>query len=172
MENTIDKREYDNIYQELWYWFGKYNGNNKLSLVSKMSLVSSSIKKYMPDFNFVGFYVVAPLLDKEAKPLEESVLEIGPFCSDHLPCCRIKYGKGVCGSTWQDKKIHTVNDVKCLENYIACDSDTKSEIVLPVFKSKDNKEDVVAVLDIDSTVLNRFDKEDEEWLQKILELIY
>ena len=170
--NNIDKNAYENAYNDLYFWFEEYNGANKLSFTSKMSLITSAIKKHLTDFGFVGFYVVAPLLDDKGQPLEDQVLEIGPYCSDILPSCRIRLGKGVCGSSWKDKKTYIENDVSTCTNYIACDDVTKSEIVLPVFKSKDNKDDVIAVLDIDSIYLNRFEREDEEWLNKILDLIY
>ena len=65
-----------------------------------------------------------------------------------------------------------MEDVRICKNYIACDGKTLSEIVLPVFSSKDNLTDVVAVLDIDSGIKGRFDKIDQEFLEKVINYLY
>jgi GAF domain-containing protein len=76
---------------------------------------------------------------------------------------RISFGKGVCGETWQRGHTIIVSDVKNCKNYIACDSATKSEIVIPIWDHREkvgNKDQVLGVWDIDSGIIDRFDKVD------------
>jgi L-methionine (R)-S-oxide reductase len=76
---------------------------------------------------------------------------------------RISLGKGVCGETWQRGQTIIVSDVKNCKNYIACDSATKSEIVIPIWDHKEKvgiQQEIVAVWDIDSAIINRFDEVD------------
>ena len=104
-------------------------------------------------FWWTGFYRVAG---------EELVL--GPF-QGPLACSRIAYGRGVCGTAWQEARTQVVPDVEQFPGHIACSSASKSEIVVPMFK--DGK--VVAVLDIDSEHLATFDETDKMWLERIVE---
>lgn len=119
-------------------------------VIANMANISACLKD---TFNFwwVGFYRVSG---------EELVL--GPF-QGPLACTRIRKGKGVCGTAWQEAKTVIVPDVDEFPGHIACSSLTRSEIVVPVFK--DNK--VVAVLDIDSEKLATFDETDKEYLEKL-----
>ena len=151
------KNKYKSIYGEAESYMKYYNKEDPLSLVAKMSLVSASIKM-MPGLNFVGFYLKK----------NEEFLEIGPYQSDILPCARIQIGKGVCGTSWKEQKTIIVNDVNSIENYIACDDVTKSEMVLPYF---DKSGTFIGVLDIDSTELNFFNEIDEINIKKYLELL-
>ena len=79
-------------------------------------------------------------------------------------------GKGQCGQCAAEQRVMIANNVKELENYIACDSDTQSEIVIPCFVGSEKK--LVTVLDIDSPDLATFDEEDQKGLEKLLTLIY
>ena len=107
-------------------------------------------------FWWTGFYRV---MDGE--------LVLGPF-QGPLACSRIKYGKGVCGTAWEQRATQVVEDVELFPGHIACSSLSRSEIVVPIWH-----EDVVCgVLDIDSEKLATFDQTDKEWLEKIVELIY
>lgn len=106
-------------------------------------------------FWWVGFYRVC---DEE--------LLLGPF-QGPLACTRIKKGRGVCGSAWQQERCIIVPDVEEFPGHIACSSASRSEIVLPLFKENN----IVAVLDIDSEHLNHFDDIDRLWLEKILTLL-
>ena len=119
-------------------------------VIANMANISACLKD---TFNFwwVGFYRVSG---------EELVL--GPF-QGPLACTRIRKGKGVCGTAWQETKTVIVPDVDEFPGHIACSSLTRSEIVVPVFK--DNE--VVAVLDIDSEKLATFDETDKEYLEKL-----
>ena len=106
-------------------------------------------------FWWTGFYRVAG---------EELVL--GPF-QGPLACSRIKYGRGVCGTAWQEQQTQVVPDVELFPGHIACSSMSRSEIVVPVWRG----EEIMAVLDIDSEHLATFDEVDKEWLERIVALL-
>ena len=91
---------------------------------------------------------------------------LGPF-QGPLACTRIGFGKGVCGTAWQEKKTLIVDDVHQFKGHIACSSASKSEIVVPITKNGE----VTGVLDIDSQYLSTFDEVDGEWLEKITGLL-
>ena len=91
-------------------------------------------------------------------------LVLGPF-QGPLACSRIAYGRGVCGTAWQEARTQVVPDVEQFPGHIACSSASKSEIVVPLLK--DGK--VTAVLDIDSEHLATFDETDKMWLERIVE---
>ena len=119
--------------------------------IANMANISACLKD---TFNFwwVGFYRV--IADE---------LVLGPF-QGPLACTRIRKGKGVCGTVWQNAETVIVTDVDEFPGHIACSSLSKSEIVLPVFKNNE----VVAVLDIDSEKLATFDAIDKEYLEKLV----
>lgn len=106
-------------------------------------------------FNYlwVGFYLV-----------KNDELVLGPF-QGPIACTRIQKGKGVCGSSWEQKKTLVVRDVDEFPGHIACSSDSKSEIVVPLIKQ--NK--VVGVLDIDSNEIGTFDATDSKYLTQLCE---
>ena len=104
-------------------------------------------------FWWTGFYRVAG---------QELVL--GPF-QGPVACTRIKFGRGVCGTAWKEKRTIVVNDVEEFPGHIACSSASRSEIVVPIFSNGE----VVAELDIDSENLATFDETDKLYLEKIVE---
>lgn len=106
-------------------------------------------------FWWTGFYIVKG---------EELVL--GPF-QGPVACTRILYGRGVCGSSWKRKQSIVVPDVEQFPGHIACSSESRSEIVVPVLKNGE----VCAVLDIDSAEYSTFDETDKLWLERIASLI-
>ena len=112
--------------------------------------------KFGMDFFWVGFYLV-----------KNDQLVLGPF-QGPVACTRINLGKGVCGTSWQKKEIIIVEDVEKFPGHIACSSLSKSEIVLPLFDAEKN---VIGVFDVDSDELNSFDKTDEIYLNKIINLL-
>ena len=93
-------------------------------------------------------------------------LVLGPF-QGPVACTRIGYGKGVCGTSWKEKKTLVVEDVEQFPGHIACSSESKSEIVVPLLKNGD----VIGVLDIDSERLATFDATDQLWLEQIAEVV-
>lgn len=125
------------------------------NIIANLSNIMAALK-YTMNFFWVGVYFV-----------KNEELVLGPF-QGPVACTRIKYGKGVCGTSWANKKSIIVPDVEQFPGHIACSSLSKSEIVIPVFNSK-NK--IVMVFDIDSDELNSFDTVDEQYLNKIISLI-
>ena len=103
-------------------------------------------------FWWTGFYRVI-----------EGELLLGPF-QGPVACMHIGYGKGVCGTAWKERRSIVVPDVEQFPGHIACSSESRSEIVVPVIQH----DRVVAVLDIDSRELGTFDDVDKEWLEKIV----
>lgn len=124
-------------------------------LIANLSNLTSALK-YGMEFFWVGFYFVKG---------EELVL--GPF-QGTVACTRIAYGKGVCGKAWESKKAIVVEDVDHFPGHIACSSESKSEIVLPVF---DKSGRVFMVLDVDSNKLMDFGEVDKFYLQKIVKIV-
>ena len=93
-------------------------------------------------------------------------LVLGPF-QGPLACTRIAYGRGVCGTAWQEERTLVVSDVHQFKGHIACSSASNSEIVVPVFRNGN----IIAVLDIDSEHYNTFDETDRVWLERIVTII-
>ena len=124
-------------------------------VIAVMSNVAAAIHQTM-GFWWTGFYRVKG---------EELVL--GPF-QGPVACMHIAYGKGVCGMAWQRAETVVVEDVEQFPGHIACSSESKSEIVVPVFGG-DGK--VTAVLDIDSEKLATFDDTDRRYLEEICRLL-
>ena len=122
--------------------------------IANMANVAAALKQTF-NFFWVGFYIV-----------KDDMLVLAPF-QGPIACTRIRYGKGVCGTAWKEATTQIVPDVDLFPGHIACNSDSKSEIVVPVIR--DGK--VVAVLDIDSDELNSFDETDAVYLEKICRLI-
>lgn len=107
-------------------------------------------------FFWVGFYLV-----------EGEELILGPFQGD-IACTRIRRGRGVCGTAWAEDKTLVVADVDAFPGHIACSSSSRSEIVVPVHDASGT---VVAVLDIDSSVLADFSALDAEALERYVQLL-
>lgn len=122
--------------------------------VARMANVAAMIHQTF-GFWWTGFYRVVG---------EELVL--GPF-QGPLACMRIRYGRGVCGTAWKERRTVIVEDVEQFPGHIACSSASRSEIVVPLMRG----DEVVAVLDIDSEKLATFDEEDRHWLEQIVLLV-
>ncbi len=122
-------------------------------LISVMSTISCELYNAFERFSWVGFY----------RLIDEITLKVGPYQGTH-GCLTINIEKGVCGKCVRENKIQIENDVCKIPHHIACSSETKSEIVLPV---RDSENKVKAVLDIDSKEINCFDEVDEKYLKKI-----
>jgi GAF domain-containing protein len=109
----------------------------------------------MSGFFWVGFYLV-----------KDDELVLAPF-QGQIACTRIKRGKGVCGTAWDTAKTIIVSDVEKFPGHIACNADSKSEIVVPLIYQGI----VVGVLDVDSNRLNDFDETDKRYLERICQLL-
>ncbi len=124
----------------------------EVDLVANLSNVSALLNLLLDDLNWVGFYLL--------KSADQLVL--GPF-QGKPACLRIPVGKGVCGTAVATGQTQRVADVHAFAGHIACDTASNSEIVLPIFAAGR----VVAVLDIDSPSLDRFDAEDQIGLERV-----
>ena len=123
-------------------------------LIANMANVAAMLHETF-GFWWTGFYRVVG---------EELVL--GPF-QGPMACTRIKKGRGVCGTAWQQEETQVVPDVDKFPGHIACSSLSRSEIVVPVRQG----EDIIAVLDIDSAELNTFDHTDRHFLEEIVSML-
>ena len=120
--------------------------------ITRMAQISAYIQERM-GFFWTGFYRVAG-----------DHLLLGPFQGPPA-CMRIKYGRGVCGSAWKEKRTLVVPDVEEFPGHIACSAESRSEIVVPVIRGGE----VIAVLDIDSKEIGTFDRTDAAFLEMIVE---
>ena len=123
--------------------------------VSLMSNVSAILMESLPDLNWAGFYV-----------FRNGMLTVGPF-QGRPACIHIEPGRGVCGTALVQDQILRVPDVHQFPGHIACDSASRSEIVLPIHRDGQ----AAGVLDIDSPVPDRFSDMDEQGLAGIAELL-
>ena len=123
-------------------------------LIAKMANVAALLHHEF-DFWWTGFYRVV-----------NNELLLGPF-QGTIACVHIAYGRGVCGTAWKERRTVVVPDVEEFPGHIACSSESRSEIVVPIF----NDADIIAVLDIDSRDLATFDDIDANYLEQIAKLI-
>jgi L-methionine (R)-S-oxide reductase len=123
-------------------------------LVANLANIAAALKEQFGWF-WVGFYLV-----------KNDELVLGPF-QGPVACTRIRKGRGVCGSSWEQQKTLIVPDVEKFPGHIACSSLSKSEIVIPVIRNNE----VVAVLDVDSDQYDQFDITDQQYLEQIVSLI-
>lgn len=121
-------------------------------IIANMANMVAALKQQF-NWLWVGFYIV-----------RTDELVLGPF-QGPIACTRIKKGKGVCGTSWADKKTLIVPDVEQFPGHIACSSLSKSEIVIPIIR--DNE--VLGVLDVDSVEYNDFDETDHIYLRELVE---
>ncbi len=125
-------------------------------LIANLANVTAALKQAF-GFFWVGFY-----LDNQ-----KGELVLGPF-QGPIACTRIRYDRGVCGHSFSTKKTVLVPDVDAFPGHIACSSASKSEIVLPLYNSKN---DILGVLDIDSDLLDDFSKIDQIALEKLMNIL-
>ena len=124
--------------------------------ISVLSNCAAVMKSFFPkEYFWVGFYIV-----------HGDELILGPFQGPPA-CTRIKFGRGVCGFAWQHAHSVVVDDVEKFPGHIACSSQSRSEIVVPIFFD----DNVVGEIDIDSTELSTFDGTDKEYLEHVAEII-
>jgi GAF domain-containing protein len=145
---------YDECFQSIAaIW--RDEGGQTLDDIALMATINSILTNRFDHFYWTGFYRVCG--DR---------LVVGPYIGT-VGCLQIDFGKGVCGTAAQTRKTLIVPDVNHFPGHIACDPNSKSEIVIPVFGPDD---ELVAVLDVDSDRLDAFDEEDQRGLEKIVAL--
>jgi L-methionine (R)-S-oxide reductase len=123
-------------------------------LIANLANVCAALKEQF-GWLWVGFYLV-----------KNDELVLGPF-QGPVACTRIKKGRGVCGTSWQNAETLIVDDVEKFPGHIACSSLSRSEIVVPVIRNKK----VIAVLDADSEFLAHFDETDKRYLEEIIAVL-
>jgi GAF domain-containing protein len=130
--------------------------SSETDLIANLANISAALKQAF-GFYWVGFY-----LDDRA-----GELVLGPF-QGPIACTRIRYDRGVCGHCFSTKQTVIVPNVDEFPGHIACSSASKSEIVVPVFNSKN---EICGVLDVDSDLLNDFSEVDKVWLENLLSVL-
>ena len=123
--------------------------------VSVMANASALLDQALEQINWAGFYIVA-----------DGKLKVGPF-QGKPACVLIDKGRGVCGTVWEKDMTLVVPDVHAFPGHIACDSASRSEIVIPIHSGGS----VAAVLDIDSPVKERFSQEDQAGLERFVKAL-
>ncbi|WP_053022740.1 GAF domain-containing protein [Staphylococcus haemolyticus] len=125
------------------------------NLIAILSNTSAILNDNLDQINWVGFYLI-----------ENEELILGPF-QGHPACVHIAIGKGVCGTAVAEDKTQLVKDVHTFPGHIACDANSKSEIVIPIHVN----DEIIGVLDIDAPITDRFTNEDKEGLEVIVKVI-
>lgn len=129
--------------------------SHETDLIANLANASALLNQFLTDINWVGFYLS-----------KNNELVLGPF--QGLPACiRIPFGQGVCGTAAQKKETIVVPDVHQFPGHIACDPESKSEIVVPLLKNNQ----IIGVLDIDSPIYNRFSDNDKVYLEAFVKIL-
>lgn len=129
--------------------------NPEEPIISSMANITAVLKSSFDKISWVGFYL-----------LNGDKLYLGPF-QGNIACTVIEVGKGVCGTSAQQRETIIVDDVDKFPGHIACDSLSKSEIVIPIM----DKAKIFGVLDLDSYLYASFNETDKYYLEKICETI-
>ncbi len=127
------------------------------NLTANLANISSWIYHAVPNLNWCGFYLWSE---------EDKELILGPF-QGKPACLRIRPERGVCGASFREKRTLRVADVNTFDDHIACDSASRSELVIPLI----NGDHIFGVLDLDSPFYDRFSIDDEEGLLKIMNVV-
>lgn len=135
--------------------FVKAQLKNEKNLLANLSNISAIIAAYMDDINWAGFYLIV-----------EGELVLGPF-QGKPACNRIEVGKGVCGTAVATGQSQVVKNVLELENHIACDSASRSELVIPIYREGT----IFGVLDIDSPSFDRFGDLEKTFMEELVRLL-
>ncbi len=123
-------------------------------MIANAANMSALINQFLPDLNWAGFYF-----------MRGGELVLGPF-QGKTACVRIAVGRGVCGTAVERQESIVVPDVHAFPGHIACDSASRSELVVPFVKGGR----VLGVLDLDSPNPNRFDDEDRQGCERLVQI--
>ncbi len=152
MNSTKKQKRYQRLYTQISDLIEE-SSNNQLS---NMATIIAVLHHKMEYFFWTGFYL-----------LQDGKLQVGSY-QGSLACINLAKDKGVCWAAINSKKTIVVDDVETFPSHIACDSRSKSEIVVPL---KNKEGEIIGVIDVDSSANNSFDNIDAEWLEKIVGLI-
>ncbi len=149
LDNVSKKEQYESLIPQI-----KALLEGETDQVANLANTAAALKEQFKWF-WVGFYLV-----------KNDELVLGPF-QGPVACTRIRKGKGVCGTSWEQEKTLIVPDVEAFPGHIACSSLSRSEIVVPLF----SQGQVSGVLDVDSAELDEFDETDRVYLEQIVALL-
>ncbi|KAI1428625.1 GAF domain-like protein [Xylaria sp. FL1777] len=141
-----------------------YPDTNLANTASLLWHAYKSLPSPSSQVNWAGFYTLDA--QKTAKPQ----LILGPF-QGKVACQTIFFGRGVCGAAAATQTTQLVPDVEKFPGHIACDGDSKSEIVVPIVVGEGDSRKVVAIIDIDCADLNGFDEVDQKYLEQLAKLL-
>lgn len=128
---------------------------DETNLIAILSNTSALLNDNLDQINWLGFYLI-----------ENNELILGPF-QGHPACMHISIGKGVCGTAVANNQTQLVDDVNTFPGHIACDANSKSEIVVPIHVNNET----IGVLDIDAPITQRFSKDDQQGLEEIVSIL-
>lgn len=128
---------------------------DETNLIAILSNTSALLNDNLDQINWLGFYLI-----------ENNELILGPF-QGHPACMHISIGKGVCGTAVANNQTQLVDDVNTFPGHIACDANSKSEIVVPIHVNNE----IIGVLDIDAPITQRFSKDDQQGLEEIVSIL-
>lgn len=128
---------------------------DETNLIAILSNTSALLNDNLNQINWLGFYLI-----------ENNELILGPF-QGHPACVHISIGKGVCGTAVANNQTQLVDDVNTFPGHIACDANSKSEIVVPIHVNNE----IIGVLDIDAPITQRFSKGDQQGLEEIVSIL-
>jgi GAF domain-containing protein len=128
--------------------------NTSKNIQEKLQDLCDFLKQEIPHYDWVGFYFANH---------ENKTLTLGPFAGEPTDHTTIPFGKGICGQVAVSNQNFVVPDVMAQDNYIACSTIVKSEIVIPIFANGIN----IGQIDIDSHTINAFTPDDEAFLEEI-----
>ncbi len=153
MDTNKKNRRYQRLYDQISALIEKSSNNPW----SNMATINAVLHHKMDTFFWTGFYL-----------LQDGQLQVGPY-QGSLACINLAKDTGVCWAAINQNKSLVVPDVHAFPGHIACDSRSQSEVVVLL---KDKTNTIVGVLDVDSEKPNSFDEVDQEWLEKIVALVY
>lgn len=125
------------------------------NLITNLSNFTAALKQTFSKISWVGFYL-----------FDGTKLYLGPF-QGKVACTEIQIGSGVCGTSAKERKTIIVDDVDNFPGHIACDVESRSEIVVPIFK----EDKLFGVLDLDSTTYNSFNETDKKYLEELVNFL-
>jgi len=149
---TRKQKKYERLFKQISELIST-SSNNALS---NMATINAVLFHKMDYFFWIGFYLI-----------QDGKLQVGPY-QGSLACINLAKDKGICRAAINAEETIIVDNVEEFPGHIACDSRSKSEIVIPL---KDEDGEIYGVLDVDSRELNSFDETDREWLEKIIGLV-